>query len=47
MFIIGIARCESLTSLSMSSFQMLAGCNGFHFDYIESFIFSIIGFGIL
>ncbi len=37
---------ESFTSLLMSSFQMLTRCNGFDFEYIESFIFFIFGFGI-
>jgi hypothetical protein len=47
MFVIGIIGCESFTSLSMSSFQMLTRCNhGFDFEYIESFISSIFGYGV-
>jgi hypothetical protein len=45
-FITIIIGCESFTSLSISSIQMLDKHNGFDFESIESSISYIFGYGI-
>ncbi len=46
MFIIGIVTCGSFTSLSILSVQMLVEHNGFGFEFIESSISSMFGYGV-
>jgi len=46
MFVIRIVKHGPFISLSILLIQMLFECNGFDFEFVESSIFSIFGYGI-